>query len=76
MTSQAGEAAKAIVRRNTEDVQGKGDFALFETLFADDFLDHTPQPGVSADKDGVRSLYKSLRASFPDLRPGDWLADR
>jgi predicted ester cyclase len=67
MTNQAGEVAKAIVRRNTEEVQGKGDFELFEELFADDFVDHTPQPGVSADKDGVRLLYKGLRASFPDL---------
>ena len=67
MTSQACEDAKAIVRRNTEEVQGKGDFALFETLFADTFVDHTPQPGMSADKDGVRLLYKGLRAAFPDL---------
>ena len=67
MTSQPGENAKAIVRRNTEEVQGGGDFALFETLFADTFVDHTPQPGVSADKDGVRSLYKGLRAAFPDF---------
>ncbi|WP_329595812.1 MULTISPECIES: hypothetical protein [unclassified Streptomyces] len=46
------EAAKAVVRRNTEEVQGGGDFALFDELFADDFLDHTPQPGRTADKAG------------------------
>ena len=46
MTSiSIGEAAKAVVRRNTEEVQGGGNFELFEQLFADDFLDHTPQPG-------------------------------
>ncbi len=45
MTSnQSGEAAKAVVRRNTEEVQGGGNFTMFEELFADDFLDHTPQP--------------------------------
>ncbi|MDA2890935.1 ester cyclase [Mycolicibacterium sp. BiH015] len=58
-----------IVRRNTEQVQGEGDFALFEELFADDFVDHTPQPGTSADKDGVRVLYHRLREAFPDFRP-------
>ena len=68
MTTEAGEAATAVVRRNTEDVQSKGDFALFETLFAHDFVDHTPQPGVTADKDGVRALYRGLRNSFPDLQ--------
>ena len=59
--------AKAVVRKNTEVVQGEGDWDLFDELFADDFVDHTPQPGVSADKDGVRILYKGLRAAFSDF---------
>ena len=62
-----GEAAKAVVRRNTQEVQGRGDWALFDALFADDFVDHTPQPGVSADKAGVLALYKGLRTAFPDF---------
>jgi steroid delta-isomerase-like uncharacterized protein len=67
--STAGQTAKEIVRRNTEQVQGQGDFGLFETLFADDFIDHTPQPGTTSDKDGVRALYHRLREAFPDFRP-------
>jgi steroid delta-isomerase-like uncharacterized protein len=63
----SGEAAKAIVRRNTEEVQGKGDFAVFEELFAQDFVDHTPQPGRTADREGARELYHVLRAAFPDF---------
>ena len=39
-SSNLGEAAKAVVRRNTEEVQGRGNFAVFEQLFADNFLDH------------------------------------
>jgi len=50
-------------------VQGKGNWGLFEELFADDFVDHTPQPGHDTDKDGVRVLYKRLRAAFPDFHP-------
>jgi steroid delta-isomerase-like uncharacterized protein len=65
MTSSA--EAKAIVRRNTEDVQGKGDFVLFDQLFADDFVDHTPQPNMVPDKEGVRGLYRALREAFPDF---------
>ena len=61
------EAAKAVVRRNTEEVQGGGNFEVFEELFADDFLDHTPQPGRTPDKAGARELYKVLRAAFPDF---------
>src|SRR5215468_5776167 len=60
--------AKAVVRRNTEEVQGAGDFDVFEELFADDFVDHTTQPGTSPDKAGVRKLYMYLRAAFPDFR--------
>ena len=68
MTStDASESAKAVVRRNTEEVQGGGNFDLFEELFADNFLDHTPQPGRTPDKDGARQLYKVLRTAFPDM---------
>lgn len=63
----SGEDAKAIVRRNTEIVQGTGDFAVFDELFDDDFVDHTPQPGTTPDKEGVRKLYTGLRAAFPDF---------
>ena len=61
------DAAKAVVRRNTEEVQGGGNFDVFEELFADDFVDHTPQPRTSPDKAGVRKLYTYMRAAFPDF---------
>ena len=66
-SSETSEAAKAVVRRNTQEVQGGGNFEVFEELFADDFLDHTPQPGRTPDKDGARQLYKILRTAFPDF---------
>src|SRR3981081_2571157 len=62
------EVAIAVVRRNTEEVQGKGNYEIFEELFSKDFVDHTPQPGgFSADRDGARNLYRVLRAAFPDF---------
>jgi steroid delta-isomerase-like uncharacterized protein len=67
MGSPLSEAAKSVVRRNTEEVQGGGNFELFEKLFADNFIDHTPQPNMAADKAGVRVLYHALRAAFPDF---------
>ena len=63
----SSEVAKAIVRRNTEEVQGNGDFDVFDELFADNFIDHTPQPGTTPDKAGVRKLYSYLRIAFPDF---------
>jgi steroid delta-isomerase-like uncharacterized protein len=61
------DEAKQVVRRNTEEVQGKGRFDVFEALFADDFVDHTTQPGTTPDKAGVRKLYTYLRQAFPDF---------
>lgn len=63
----SSDAAKAIVRRNTEEVQGRGNFAVFDELFADDFVDHTPQPNMIPNKEGVRGLYTALRTAFPDF---------
>jgi steroid delta-isomerase-like uncharacterized protein len=63
-TINTSDAAKAVVRRNTEEVQGGGNFELFDELFADDFLDHTPQPGRTPDKAGAKDLYRTLRAAF------------
>lgn len=69
MVSTDSNAAKAIVRRNNEEVQGRGDFDVFDELFADDFIDRTPQVGWGTDKAAVRGLYTSIRESFPDFWP-------
>jgi predicted ester cyclase len=69
MSTTTDEAAIAVVRRNNEEVQGKGDWKVFDELFAEDFVDHTPQPGTTADKPGVLALYQGLRAGFPDFTP-------
>ena len=61
------EAAKAVIRRNTAEVQGGGNWALFDELFSDNFLDHTPQPHCTPDKAGALGLYKKLREAFPDF---------
>jgi steroid delta-isomerase-like uncharacterized protein len=66
-TITASDAAKAVVRRNTEEVQSGGNFDVFDELFADDFIDHTPQPNTTPDKKGVRKLYSYLRTAFPDF---------
>ena len=66
-TATISEAARAVVRRNTEEVQGRGDFDVFEKLFADDFTDHTTQPGITPDKVGARKLYTYMCEAFPDF---------
>ena len=67
VTMTASDEAKAVVRRNTQEVQSGGDFDVFEELFSDDFVDHTPQPNMTPDKPGVRKLYGYMREAFPDF---------
>ena len=62
------DAAKAVVRRSTEEVQNRGNFDVFEELFADDFVDHTPQPDTTPDKAGVR---KPGRNTSQGYRPNN-----
>ena len=51
----SSEAAKAVVRRNTVEVQVEGRFDVFDELFADDFIDHTPQRGPHPTKPVYRN---------------------
>jgi hypothetical protein len=50
------EAAKAVVRRDTEEIQSNGNFDVF--VFADDFLDHTVSvgPGATAGNPRVHGM--------------------
>jgi predicted ester cyclase len=67
MTTTTQMSRKGRRSPQHEEVQGGGNFRVFDELFADDFLDHTPQPGRTPDKAGARELYKVLRAAFPDF---------
>lgn len=73
-TNAAGEAAKALIRRNTEEVQGGGNYALFDELFADDFLDHTPQPNCTPDKAGALGPLQDAAHRVSGLSRGHPLA--
>jgi steroid delta-isomerase-like uncharacterized protein len=59
---------KAIVCRLVEEAQCKGNLGVVDEILADDFIDHTPFPGVPPTRDGVKMLFGYLRSTFPDLR--------
>ena len=65
MPANISETAKDVVRRNTEEVQGRGNWALFNELFVDHLFDHTPPSGGTRDNAGVLALSKRLREAFP-----------
>lgn len=61
---------KAIVRSANDSVQRDGDFALFERLYAQDYIDHTPFGDFAPDRSGTRMIYETFRAAF-----AGWHAD-
>ncbi len=59
---------KQIVRRLIEEAQQGGNLAVIQELLAEDFVDHTPLPGLPPTRDGVSMLFAGMRQAFPDLR--------
>jgi len=63
----SAETNLAIVQRLVKEAQEGGDLAVIDELLADDFVDHTPLPGLPPTRDGVRMVFAGFRAAFPDL---------
>jgi hypothetical protein len=76
-SSNSSAAAKAIVRRNTEEVQGGGNFEVFEELFADDFLDHTHSRTARPTRQARESCIERCAPHSPTFTPkgGDHPSD-
>ena len=62
------DANKTLVCKLVNEAQGKGNLDVVDEILADDFIDHTPFPGVPPTRDGVKMLFGYLRSVFPDLR--------
>ena len=48
--------------------QENGDFALIDELLHPGFIDHTPPPGGSGDREESRNVIKELHAIFADIK--------
>ena len=62
------EQRKALVRREIADVWHKGDLAVIDEIYAADFVNHSPFPGTTPDRDGLKESVKAYRGAFPDIR--------
>jgi steroid delta-isomerase-like uncharacterized protein len=58
---------EAIVRRFIEEYQNTGDETVADEILADDFVDHCPFGAFAPDREGVKQLFRMLRAAFPNL---------
>ena len=59
---------KRTAERIPLEVLNNGDFGLLDELLAPEFVDRTPQPGVSPTREGLKQTLVGLKTAFPDLR--------
>jgi steroid delta-isomerase-like uncharacterized protein len=64
----SAETNKALVCRLVDEAQTKGNLDVIDELLADDFVDHTPLPGLPPNRAGIKVLFGVLRSAFPDLK--------
>lgn len=60
------EQNKAIERRLAAGFWNQRDVKVFDEVFADRFIDHTPMPGSEGTKEGFKQVALALQAAFPD----------
>lgn len=58
---------KALMRRFYDEIN-KGNLDALDELLADDIVEHERFPGLEPTKQGVKQVFATLRAAFPDLR--------
>jgi len=58
---------KTKLERIPLEIFNQGDQQLIDELFAPEYVDRTPQPGVSPTREGFRQWVTALRMAFPDI---------
>src|SRR3712207_5954852 len=61
------EATKELVRRLVEEDLTPGDPAVADEIIADDFVDHTNQPGLQHGRESHKQVVALFHAAFPDV---------
>lgn len=56
-----------VVDRINEEAFNRGNVDALDELVAEDFVEHDPMPGASADREGLKAMVRAMREAFPDL---------
>ncbi len=59
---------RVAAMRHLYELINAGDIDGFGNQLADGFVEHDEAPGMEPTKEGVKQLFRTYRASFPDLR--------
>lgn len=61
------EENRTLATRIIEGFINKNNPAVANELFADDFVNHNPQFGVTPDMEGLKQMIALLHQGFPDI---------
>jgi len=62
------EENKASVRREIEECWHKGNLVVVEEIYDTNFVDHSPFPGTTPGREGIKQFIKIMRDAFPNIR--------
>jgi steroid delta-isomerase-like uncharacterized protein len=57
-----------VLDRINQEAFNRGDVRVLDELLAEGFVDHDPMPGTTPDREGVKTLVRTLHDAFPDMR--------
>jgi len=63
----SAETNLTLVRRFVEEVQTRHNLAAVDDYLSPDFEDHSPPPGLPADREGVKMQFTMFFTALPDL---------
>lgn len=58
----------AVVHRVIDEVLNAGNLDSADELIAADVVNHNTVPGLPANREGAKEIFRKLRGAFPDLR--------
>jgi predicted ester cyclase len=62
------EENKDLVCREIEEGWHKGNLLVVDEIYAANFIDHSPFPGTTPDREGIKQFIKIIRDAFPDIK--------
>jgi predicted ester cyclase len=57
-----------MIERIPLEILNNNKFELIDELYATNYVEHTPQPGVAPTREGSKQTLIALKKAFPDLR--------
>jgi predicted ester cyclase len=61
-------ATQRMIERIPLEVINNNKFELIDELYATDYVEHTPPPGIPPTREGFKQTATALKTAFPDLR--------